>query len=647
MKETKFIDENKKKWNRFEELYESKSNDPEELSELYMDITDDLSYAQTFYKRRTVRVYLNQLAQKVYTGVHKQKGESLKKFITVWQKSLPLEIYRSRKNLLFALIAFSVYVLLGAFTTYMDPEFPRDVLGDAYVDQTIINIQNGNPLAIYEDDNQMAMFIHITTNNLKVAFLTFFVGFFFTLGTHMLLFYNGVMLGAFQYFFHIKGLLITSFLGIWIHGAFEISAIVLAGGAGITAGNGLLFPKSYSRMQSLQLSTKRGLKIMLSLVPFIIAAGFLESFVTANYQELPNWSKFAIIMFSFAIILFVYVIYPFHVARKYPEEVHKEEVGNFHKRKDFNFYKIRNVGEVIADSIRMYRLQFAKFAKINFLITLPIILMIVYWQDINHYDLQQTEYWYDWSSQLGFIMGYCFINGQDFIVFGLWTFITAFVFASVIWCVLSLNEGFSWNSFFDFVRLRYLSIWFGNILLCLIMIIFQAVFIFSIEWFFFVPAMFLMPLGFLVAVSMGLGTGTIKERFKAGFNFSVKHYWKSMLIIIILFAIVFILVQPISFYYSIHDGWSGEPIMSDALDVVANFIKRVAQLFTGDYMVWSNAFRQLVYVAVLLGVIPLVVITMAFGYFSGREKVEATGLRKQFEKFGKRSRIKETPVDFD
>ncbi len=304
MKETDFIEQNKKKWNRFEQLYESKSNDPEELSELYMDITDDLSYAQTFYTKRTVRVYLNQLAQKVYTGVHKQKGESLRKFITVWQKSLPLEIYRSRKTLTFALVAFLIYVLIGVFTTYIDPEFPRTVMGDNYVDMTLENIQKGNPLAVYESDRQIDMFVRITSNNMKVAFITFAVGFLFTIGTHVFMFLNGVMLGAFQFFFYAKGLLVTSFLGIWIHGAFEISAIVLAAGAGITAGNGLLFPGSYTRTQSLQLSTKRGLKIMLSLVPFIIIAGFLESFVTANYQELPNWSKWALIMLSFAIILF-------------------------------------------------------------------------------------------------------------------------------------------------------------------------------------------------------------------------------------------------------------------------------------------------------------------------------------------------------
>ncbi len=639
MKETDFIEQNKKKWNRFEELYESKSNDPEELSDLYMDITDDLSYAQTFYRRRTVRVYLNQLAQKVYTGVHKQKGESLKKFLTVWQTSLPLEIYRSRKNLLFALVAFLVYTLIGVVTTYVDPDFPRIVMGDGYVDMTVQNIQNGNPLRVYETDDQMAMFIQITTNNLKVAFLTFFVGFFFTVGTHILLFYNGVMLGAFQYFFHAKGLLITSFLGIWIHGAFEISAIVLAGGAGITAGNGLLFPKSYTRLQSLQLSTKRGLKIMLSLVPFIIAAGFLESYVTHNYQDLPTWSKVMLIVLSFAIILFFYVFYPIYVARKNPHLVDKEEVGNFKKRSDFNFYKIRNIGEVIADSFRMYRLVFKKFAKINLLIVLPIIAAVVYWQDMTHYALQQTEYWYDWASQLEFIIGYGFRNTQDYVVFGIWTFIFALIFTSVLWCVHTLGEAFSWESFFDYMRKKFVAIWLGNFLLCVTVL--------ALPWQLLLPCMFLFPLFYLQSASMGLGEGTLGQRFKRGFKYSSQHYWKSFLIILILCLLTIMVVQPIALIFSIQDSWTGEPMVRDLLDMLADFTKRVAQIYTDDYMIWSNALRQLFYVVFILAIIPMVVITMAFGFYSEREKTEAKGLRRQFEKFGKRSRSKETNADFD
>lgn len=642
MKETSFIEQNKKKWNRFEQLYESKSNDPEELSDLYMDITDDLSYAQTFYRRRTVRVYLNQLAQKVYTGVHKQKGESFKKFLTVWHTSLPLEIYRSRKNLLFALAAFLVYTLIGVVTTHIDPDFPRLVMGDHYVDMTLQNIQNGNPLAVYEDSDQLSMFIRITTNNLQVAFLTFFVGFFFTLGTHLLMFYNGVMLGAFQYFFHTKGLLITSFLGIWIHGAFEISAIVLAAGAGITAGNGLLFPRSYTRLQSLQLSTKRGLKIMLSLVPFIIAAGFLESYVTANYQVLPNWSKWTLIMLSFAIILFFYVFYPIYVARKHPELVDQEQVGNFNQRGRIDFEKIRTIGEVISDSFKLYRLQFKKFTTINLLLVFPLIALVVIMQDVNHYSELQKQFWYDWASQLEFMIGYGFQNLQDWIVLGSWTIIFTLIFASVLWSVRTTYEAFSWKSFFEFLGKRGLGIWVANsfLMLCVLFL----------PWYLLLPAMFFpIPFFFLNAASAGLDDESFGTRFKRGFKYSKQHYWKTVVLLLILLLLVTLIMQPIAFVFSIHDGWRDEPLVRDLLDMVADFVKRVAQIFTEgtEYMFWSNAFRQLIYVLFMLGILPLVIIMMSFGYYSELERNEANGLKRAFKKFGKRSRNKETDVDFE
>lgn len=639
MKETRFIDENKKKWNRFEELYNSKSNDPEELSELYMDITDDLSYSQTFYPKRTVRVYLNQLAQRVYTGVHKQKGESLKKFITVWQKSLPLEIYRSRKNLLFALIAFLVYVLIGAATTYVDPDFPRVVMGDGYVDMTLENIQHGNPLGVYESDNQLDMFISITSNNMKVAFLTFVVGFFFTVGTHILMFYNGVMLGAFQYFFHSKGLLITSFLGIWIHGAFEISAIVLAAGAGITAGNGLLFPKSYTRLQSLQLSTKRGLKIMLSLVPFIILAGFLESFVTHNYQTLPDWSKWVLIMLSFGIIIFLYVIYPIYVARKYPHLVEEDEFASFKGESKVNFHKIRSAGDNIAESMRLYRTRFGHFTKINTLIILPIVLTLVFLQDINHYELQQTEYWFDWSAQLEFMIGYCFINTQDYVVFLIWTIVFALFFSSITWSVVSIGKDFSWRSFFMFLKNRFLGIWLGNLILALTVLL--------LPWQLLLLAIFLLPFVYLNGVTMALDQSPFGKRFGKGFKFSKQHYGNSLLIILILLFLTALIMQPIAFVYSIHLDYNNEPMVRDLLDFVADFIKRIAQIYTDDYIIWANAFRQLIYLVFIFAILPVVIFTMTFGYYSERERTEATGLKEAFKKFGKRNRYQEKDVDYE
>lgn len=639
MKETSFIQQNKEKWERFEKLYESNANDPEELSNLYMDMTDDLSYAQTFYKRRTVRVYLNQLAQKVFTGVHKQRGESLKKLFTVWKVSLPLEIYRARKNLLFSLIAFLIYTLIGAITTHFDPDFPRVVMGDGYVDMTIENIKNGVPLNVYQDESQLGMFIQITTNNMKVSFLTFFVGFFFTIGTHVLMFYNGVMLGAFQYFFKLKGLLITSFLGIWIHGAFEISSIVIAGAAGITAGNGWLFPRSYTRLQSLQLSTKRGLKIMMSLVPFVIAAGFLESFVTHNYQTLPEWSKWTLIMLSFSLILFVYVFYPIYVARKYPELVDAEEAAPFRTTSKIQRYKIRNVGQTIADSFQFYRTYFKKFSKIIFSIVIPITIILMVVQDTVKYEELETEYWYDWAGQLGILIGYDFNSVLDVVIAVVWTLNISILFTAVFWTFTTMDEAFSWKSFFMYAKKRFLAVWLGSLGLFVIL--------FGLPWYLLFWAFFLIPLIYLQGATMGLDEVSFGQRYKKSFKFSTKQYGNTLLTLGLLLAFIVLIAQPIAFVFSMHNGFNDEPIVKDALDMFVGLVKRVSREFTDDYIVVGNIVRQIVYVAFLFGILPLIAITAGFSYYTELDKSEAKSLKENFKKFGKRNRYQEKSMDFE
>ncbi|XOV66054.1 MAG: stage II sporulation protein M [Fluviicola sp.] len=642
LKETQFIEQNKEKWNRFEELYQSKSRDPEELSNLYMDITDDLSYAQTFYKRRTVRVYLNQLGQRVYTGVHKQKGESLKKFFTVWRTSLPLEIYRSRKNLLFALVLFLIYFAIGAVTVSNDPYFAEQMFGTNYVNQTLANIEAGKPLDIYTEtsaDGHMNMFIRIATNNLKVALLTFFGGFFLTIGAHILLFNNGVMVGVFQYFFSTKGLLITSFLGIWIHGAFEISAIVLAAGAGFTAGNGLLFPGSRTRMQALQISTKRGLKIMLSLVPFIIVAGFLESYVTMNYQDLPDWSKWALIGLSFGLIFFYYIFYPMYVARKHPELLDKEEATTFLPRSGFRFNVIRPINEIVADSFRFFRVKLGTLARINLLITIPLMITMIAIQDFRHYDEMLREHWYDWASQLSFMMGFCFIDMFDYLVAFVWTVLIAFLFTSVFFTVKTHGQDFDWKSFWKYCGQRFFGVWLGNLCLALI--------VFALPWQFLLLAFFILPFFYLNAATMGLDKTGFGKRFGKGFNYSAKNYGNGLLALLIMLCIVFIAAQPIAFFLSIHYGFNDEPLISDVLDLIAEFIKRVAQIFTDDYIFFANIFRQAVYLLYVLVVLGILAVMMSFAYFNEVERNEAAGLKEAFKKFGKRNRNKETPVDFD
>ena len=155
----------------------------------------------------------------------------------------------------------------------------------------------------------------ITLNNIKVSFYAFTAGLVFSFGSGLVLLYNGVMLGAFHYLFYEAGLLGQSVRTIWIHGALEISAIVIAGGAGLVIGNSFLFPGTYTRLESFQRGARDGMKIVIGLVPLFVVAGFLEGFVT-RYTAMPLWLSLLIIGGSFTFIFWYVGLYPRYLAKQ-------------------------------------------------------------------------------------------------------------------------------------------------------------------------------------------------------------------------------------------------------------------------------------------------------------------------------------------
>lgn len=180
---------------------------------------------------------------------------------------------------------------------------------------TLENIANDDPMAVYKQQGEFQMFLGITINNIKVAIMAFIYGILLGIGSLFIMMQNGIMLGSFQYMFYEKGLLWESARTIWIHGTIEISVIIIAGCAGLVLAKGILFPGTYTRIESFKRGTVIGLKIMLSTVPFFIIAGFLEGFVT-RHTEMPDWLAILIITSSLALILFYYVIYPYLLHKK-------------------------------------------------------------------------------------------------------------------------------------------------------------------------------------------------------------------------------------------------------------------------------------------------------------------------------------------
>ena len=316
MREAAFIHRNKARWQRLENALAAPAQcTGDELAELYIELNDDLSYARTFYPEGQLPTYLNGLATRLHHLIYRNKRTPRGRFITFWREEVPLAMAGTRRELLLAFGIFAVALLIGALSAAHDPTFVRIILGDRYVDMTLENIEKGEPMAVYGTMDERLMFLGITANNIRVALLAFAAGLFFSFGTGYVLFVNGVMVGAFQWFFHEHGVLRESLLTIWVHGTLEISAIVIAGAAGLAMGNSFLFPGTYTRGESFRRGAKLGLKVVVGLVPVFIIAGFLESFVTRRALDLHPAVALGIIGISFAFVLYYFIILPHHATK--------------------------------------------------------------------------------------------------------------------------------------------------------------------------------------------------------------------------------------------------------------------------------------------------------------------------------------------
>ncbi|UII26150.1 stage II sporulation protein M [Fulvivirga maritima] len=373
MKETKFIEQNKEKWLKFEQLLRLKKRDPDQLGDLFIQITDDLSYARTNYPNRSIRVYLNNLAQQLFYNIYKNKKEGKNRLVRFWAEELPSITYHCRRELLLAFLVFFLSLAIGVVSSANDAEFVRTILGDSYVETTLTNIENDDPMAIYKNANEVDMFLGISFNNVLVAFRTFITGIFFSLGSIIILMFNGIMVGSFQYFFLERGLVAESMLTIWLHGTLEISSIVIAGGAGIVLGKGFVFPGTHSRLRAFQQSARLGLKLLIGVVPIIVSAAIIESFLT-RYTDAPAIIKLALIVASLAFMLFYFVWLPY---KKYKNGTIKPIRDTSSKIDDYSPTdmkgEIYKVNEVFRHAVVVY----LKIFKSYFLPLLGITLVIL------------------------------------------------------------------------------------------------------------------------------------------------------------------------------------------------------------------------------------------------------------------------------
>jgi uncharacterized membrane protein SpoIIM required for sporulation len=309
VKEITFLKQNVERWEAYEALAQKPDTKPAEVTEMFVELTDDLSFARSNFPESKTTSYVNRLASQIHHRVYKNKKESSNRIFLFWAKELPAMFGKYHRLLLVSFIIGLIGAVLGFVSELYDETFIRIILGDEYVNSTIERIKEGNPIGVYGEMPSYYMYFLITLHNIKVSFMVFAFGMFFSFGTGLYLLYNCMMLGAFFGMFYRYDLFGKALKVVWIHGTIEMSAIIIAGCAGFVLGNSFMFPGTYTRLESFKRGAKDGIKIVAGLIPFFMCAGFLESFIT-RYTEMPLWLSLVIIFGSLAFLLWYFILLP-------------------------------------------------------------------------------------------------------------------------------------------------------------------------------------------------------------------------------------------------------------------------------------------------------------------------------------------------
>jgi Na+/H+-dicarboxylate symporter len=115
------------------------------------------------------------------------------------------------------------------------------------------------------------------------------------------------------------------FLVLFVHGALELTAIIIAGAAGIVLGKSFLFPGTIKRLDAFKQGAKDGVKMVIGLVPVFVLAAFFEGLFTRLYNDISVLTTI-IVSFSVLFVIWYFIIYPIRLSKKLAVQLNEEEV---------------------------------------------------------------------------------------------------------------------------------------------------------------------------------------------------------------------------------------------------------------------------------------------------------------------------------
>jgi uncharacterized membrane protein SpoIIM required for sporulation len=257
----------------------SASIDRARFAELYRATCEHLALAQARSYPVALIERLEELTARGHQRIYRQGDFGIGRLGRLFLVDFPARVRAQWVEVLIAGVVFVVPLLAVGVASYLDPGFVLSVHDVQSVDQ-FDQMYGGSdgPIGRANAGSDWVMFGYYIRNNIGIAFQCFASGLFFGVGSLFFLGLNGVLAGSIAGYLTWRGHGENFYSFVITHGAFELSAIVLAGAAGLMLGRALLAPGRHTRVAALRGAAARAVVIVYGIAAMLFVAAAIEAF---------------------------------------------------------------------------------------------------------------------------------------------------------------------------------------------------------------------------------------------------------------------------------------------------------------------------------------------------------------------------------
>lgn len=247
------------------------------LGKLYRDVCSDLMSARSHGAGPDVTAHLDALAARAHNQLYEARPHRLGLARQLLLRDFPQALRRNIGFFVTSLVLFGLPMLIGTLGALHSRDFAMAVLPNQMLEQMADSYAEGfNKGRDADADAAMAGFY--VYNNVGIAFRCFATGILFGLGSIFFLVYNGLVIGT------VLGHVTASGAGLNIlafvsgHSAFELTAIVISGGAGLQMGYALISTGGKTRLGSLRAQARDLVALVAGAAAMLLIAAGIEGF---------------------------------------------------------------------------------------------------------------------------------------------------------------------------------------------------------------------------------------------------------------------------------------------------------------------------------------------------------------------------------